>query len=224
MNAGLHPIRVLQQWWWFVSLLVIALPVAAAPTGDEWQSLFDGKSLAGWVQSGFEGEGAVKVVHPFRDGRGAIVIEPGTTLSGVTWTKGSRLPRVNYEITLEAMRLAGGDFFCGLTFPVGPSACTLVVGGWDGGVVGLSSVDRVDASGNETSREMEFADQRWYRIRVRVTDERVEAWIDGDRKIDLVTRGRVIGLRPGDIQRSLPLGIASYMTRAAVRDIRLRRL
>ena len=36
--------------------------------------------------------------------------------------------------------------------------------------------------------------------------------------------GRLIGLRPGDIQKSLPLGIASYMTRAALRDIRLRRL
>jgi hypothetical protein len=71
---------------------------------------------------------------------------------------------------------------------------------------------------------MEFAMNRWYRIRVRVTDEKIEAWIDDDKKVDVETKGRVIGLRPGDIQKSLPLGIASYMTRAAVRDIRLRRL
>jgi len=221
MNACRHSTRLRRC---LVALLVSALPVGAAPPENEGQSLFDGKSLAGWVQSGFEGEGAVKVVNPFRDGRGAMVLESGVTLSGVTWTRGAGLPRMNYEITLEAMRLAGGDFFCGLTFPVGAAACTLVVGGWGGGVVGLSSVDRVDASGNETSREMEFADQRWYRIRVRVTEDRIEAWIDDDRKVDLATKGRVIGLRPGDIQKSLPLGIASYMTRAAVRDIRVRRL
>jgi len=221
MNAYRHPTRLRCR---LVALVVSALSVGAAPPANEWQSLFDGKSLAGWAQSGFEGEGTVKVVNPFRDSRGAMVLEPGVTLSGVTWTRGAGLPRMNYEITLEAMRLAGGDFFCGLTFPVGATACTLVVGGWGGGIVGLSNVDRVDASGNETSRAMEFADQRWYRIRVRVTEDRIEAWIDDDRKVDLATKGRVIGLRPGDIQKSLPLGIASYMTRAAVRDIRLRRL
>jgi hypothetical protein len=186
------------------------------------RALFDGRSLAGWVQSGFEGEGAVRTVNPFQDGRAAIVLEKGTTLSGVTWTRGAELPKTNYEISLEAMRVAGGDFFCGLTFPVGASACTFVVGGWGGTVTGLSSIDRVDASGNETTREMEFADGRWYRIRVRVTADRIEAWIDDDKKVDLVTKGRVVGLRPGEIQKSRPLGIAAYMTRAAIRDIRLR--
>ena len=193
-------------------------------TARPWENLFDGTTLTGWMQSGFEAEGAVKVVKPFRDGRGAIILEPGTTLSGITWTRGATLPRANYEITLEAMRVEGADFFCGLTFPVGKSACTLIVGGWGGTIVGLSSVDHSDASGNETSSNVEFSDQRWYRIRVRVTDDKIEAWIDNDQKVDLETKGRRIGLRPGDIQKSLPLGIASYMTRAAVRDIRLRRL
>lgn len=202
---------------------VVALIAVAAASGAESQRvLFDGRSLAGWVQSGFEGEGNVRVVNPFRGGTAAIVLEKGTTLSGVTWTRGADLPKTNYEISLEAMRVEGGDFFCGLTFPVGPSACTFVVGGWGGTVTGLSSIDRVDASGNETTREMEFADGRWYRIRVRVTADRIEAWIDDDKKVDLSTKGRVVSMRPGDIQKSRPLGIAAYMTRAAVRDIRLR--
>lgn len=192
--------------------------------GTEWRPLFDGKSLAGWAPSGFEGEGAVSVRPGFSDGRPAIVLEAGTTLSGITWTRGSQLPRMNYEIALEAMRLAGADFFCGLTFPVGTSACTLIVGGWGGVVVGLSSIDRLDASQNETSREMNFSDGRWYRVRVRVEPERVRAWLDDARILDVATVGRTIGLRPGEIQKSLPLGIATYMTRAAVRDIRLRRL
>lgn len=196
---------------------------AAVPTGD-WRELLDGKTMAGWVQSGFEGEGAVRVVSPFREGQSAIVIERGTTLSGITWTRGSSLPRSNYEISLEAMRLEGSDIFCGLTFPVGPAACTLVVGGWGGSVVGLSSVDRADASQNETSREMDFADQRWYRIRLQVTEATITAWIDDVLVVQLRTAGRALSLRPGDIQKSLPLGVATYMTRAAVRAIRLRRL
>lgn len=190
----------------------------------EWRSLFDGNTLTGWAQSGFEGEGDIRVLAPFRDGRGAIVIEKGVTLSGFTWTRGGELPRVNYEISLEAMKLEGIDFFCGLTFPVGKLACTLVVGGWGGNVVGISSVDHSDASENDTTSDGEFAENRWYRIRVRVTEAKIEAWIDGSQVVDLETQGRVISLRPGDIQKSLPLGVATYMTRAAIRDIRLRRL
>ena len=203
-----------------VGLLLAGHAVAA---DDIPRPLFDGQTLAGWAQSGFEGEGGVKVVAPFRDGRGAIVIEKGVTLSGFTWTRGGELPRVNYELTLEAMKLDGIDFFCGLTFPVGKSACTLVVGGWGGNVVGISSVDHSDASVNDTTSEREFAENRWYRIRVRVTEPRIEAWIDDEPVVDLETKGRLIGLRPGDIQKSLPLGVATYMTRAAIRDIRLRR-
>lgn len=205
-----------------LGLAVAALALSAAAGAEKSRALFDGRSLAGWVQSGFEGEGNVRVVNPFRDGRAAIVLEKGTTLSGITWTRGVELPRTNYELSLEAMRVEGGDFFCGLTFPVGASACTFVVGGWGGSVTGLSSIDRVDASGNETTRETEFVDGRWYRIRVRVTADRIEAWIDDDRVVDLPTEGRAISLRPGDIQKSRPLGIAAYMTRAAIRDVRLR--
>lgn len=193
-------------------------------TAPRWESLFDGQTLAGWAQSGFEAEGEVEIVDPFRHGPGAIVLKEGLTLSGVTRLNRAALPRMNYEITLAAMRIAGSDFFCGLTFPVGKSACSFIVGGWGGRVVGISNVDGVDASENETSSRMAFADQVWYRIRVRVTDGRIEAWIDGEKKVDLATAGRRLSLRPGDIQKSLPLGIASYQTRAAIRDIRLRRL
>ena len=207
--------------WPLALLLFVTAPAGAAD--PVWKNLFDGKSLAGWAQSGFEGESEVKVVNPFKNGRSAIIIEQGTTLSGITWTRGAVLPRVNYEIALEAMKLEGTDFFCGLTFPVGESACTLIVGGWGGMVVGLSSIDHADASENETTQGMEFDLNRWYRIRVRVTDKKIEAWIDDDLKFEVETQGRNIDLRPGDIQKSLPLGISTYMTRAAVRDIRLRR-
>ena len=37
---------------------------------------------------------------------------------------------MDYELRLEAKRVEGGDFFCGLTFPVGKEYCTLILGGW----------------------------------------------------------------------------------------------
>jgi hypothetical protein len=208
-------------------LAVVASGCAAEPAKGEaeptWRALFDGKTLAGWLPSDFEGGGAVAVENPFRGGPGAIVIAAGETLSGFTWTKGGELPRENYEITLEAMKLTGSDFFCGLTFPVGKSACSLIVGGWGGMVVGLSNIDHVDASENETTQGREFKDGRWYRVRVRVAGDKIEAWIDDEQLVDVEINGRKISLRGGDIQKSLPLGVATYMTSAAVRDIRLRR-
>ena len=60
----------------------------------------------------------------------------------------------DYEVTLEAMRVDGNDFFCGMTFPAGKDPCTLIVGGWGGTVVGLSSINGMDASENETTINM----------------------------------------------------------------------
>ena len=204
------------------SLPAADAPVATKPTAE--LSLFNGETLAGWKPSAFDTQREVKVENPFRDGRSAIVIPKSDYLCGLTWTDGAKLPRTNYEISLEAMRLDGGDFFCGLTFPVGKSDCTFVVGGWGGMVVGLSSIDNMDASENETSQGMEFKDNRWYRIRVRVTDAKIEAWIDQDKMVDLETKDHAISLRHGDINLSLPLGIATFQTKAAIRDITLRRL
>lgn len=199
-----------------------AAEAANAQAAEKWRPLFDGKTLAGWMPSEFESGGAVKVENPFRGGRGHRD-RRGTTLSGFTWTKGGELPRENYEITLEAMKLTGSDF---LRPHVSrrKSACNLIVGGWGGMVIGLSNIDHIDASENETTQGREFKDGRWYRVRVRVSGDKIEAWIDDENVIDVEIKGRVISLRPGDIQQSLPLGVATYMTSAAVRDIRLRRL
>jgi len=98
------------------------------------------------------------------------------------------------------------------------------VGGWGGTVVGISRVDRVDAAENETAREMEFADGRWYRIRLQVTPERLRAWIDDATVVDLALAGKALSLRPGPTYRSLPLGVATYMTTGAIRGLRLRTL
>jgi hypothetical protein len=187
-----------------------ATPKATAP----WKTLFDGKTLAGWKITDFAGHGEVKV----KDGK--ILLETGI-MTGITWT--NDLPRINYEITLEAMRVEGSDFFCGLTFPVGKNPCSFIVGGWGGGVVGLSSLDGEDAAHNETTQYMNFENGRWFQIRVRVTDTQIQAWIDMQKVVDVTTTGRMISIRP-EVEESKPLGIASWSTTAALRQIKLRAL
>ena len=71
------------------------------------------------------------------------------------------MPRINYEVKLEARREEGSDFFCRLTFPVNDSFCALILGGWGGTVVGLSTIDGLDASEKETSRLMNFDLNKW---------------------------------------------------------------
>ncbi len=183
---------------------------------QEWQSLFDGKTLKNWKSANFGGEGEVSVKN------GQIILGMGATLTGITWA-GGEIPRMNYEISLEAMKVSGNDFFCGLTFPVGKSPCSLIVGGWGGGIVGLSSIDGMDASENETTTAMDFAPGHWYRIRLRVTPKKIEAWIDEKQVVDAVTTGHEISIRP-EVELSRPLGIAAWITEAALRNIKLRRL
>lgn len=196
-------------------LLAQAAAQPPAPVGGgDWQPLFDGKSLRGWRITKFDGSGKVEVQD------GLMVLGTGDPFTGINYTNES--PTVNYEITLEAMRVGGSDFFCGLTFPVRDSFCSLIVGGWGGSVVGLSSVDGMDASENETTQFVDFVTGHWYRLRLRVTEQKIEAWIEQKKVVNLTTNGRKLSLRFGDIEMSKPLGIASWATSAALREIRIR--
>jgi hypothetical protein len=131
---------------------------------------------------------------------------------------------MNYEIALDAMRLMGSDFFCGLTVPVGDTFCSLIVGGWGGSLIGISSLDGMDASENETTKFAEFQSGRWYRIRLRVTQKKIEGWIDKEKLIDVAIGERKIALRPGDIEMCKPLGVAAWQTSSALREMKYRRV
>lgn len=190
----------------------------AKPADDKgWVSLFDGNTLAGWKSTEFGGEGDVKVED------GAIVMEIGQDMSGITWARKEPPPKSNYEIELEAQRVDGSDFFCGLTFPVNDSFCSFIVGGWGGGVVGLSSINGFDASENDTTQYMEFKTGRWYKIRVRVTPDHIQTWIDDKRVVDQDIKDRKVGIR-GEVDLSKPLGVATWNTKGALRNIRLKKL
>lgn len=182
------------------------------------QSLFNGHTLEGWKianQSDFEDHGKVHVEQ------GAIVLGAGQPASGITFAGDP--PRMDYEITLEAKRMEGSDFFCGLTFPVADSYLSLILGGWGGGVTGLSNLDGNSAVENETTSYQEFKQNTWYAVRLRVTPGRVEAWVDGEQIVDVNTTDRKLSIWwEQDPMR--PLGIASWNTKAAFRNIRLKRL
>jgi hypothetical protein len=179
------------------------------------RSLFDGKNLDGWKKTAFGGEAEVEV----KDAQ--IIMHAGSPMTGITCTQ--KVPKIDYEVSLETMRVTGSDFFCGLTFPVGESPCSFIVGGWGGGVVGLSSIDGSDASENETTKYQEFASGRWYAVRVRVTKDKIEVWIDKKQMVDLPTKDRRISIRP-EVELSRPLGISCYATTAALRNIQVRGL
>ncbi len=198
-----------------------AEPETATPKPDKegWESLFNGKTLGRWTPSDFWKPGKVHVAG------GCLVLEPGRgDLTGVTWGGDpAMLPRVDYEVRLQARRVEGSDFFCGLTFPYKDSCATLIVGGWGGGVIGISSFDGFDASQNETTTYQEFQNGKWYDIRLRVTAKRIQAWIDGENVVDTEVADRDVDVRI-EVEESKPLGIAAYNTKAALRRIRLRRL
>jgi hypothetical protein len=183
--------------------------------GDGWRPLFDGSSLNGWRVTNFGVVGRVELKQ------GLMVFWMGGPFVGVNYT--NAVPKLNYEVTLEAMRVAGEDFFCGLTFPVGDSFASLIVGGWGGRMVGISSIDGADAAENETTQSITFETGRWYRIRLRVSEQKIEAWIDRKEIVNVVTTGRKLSLRFGDIELSKPFGLASWLTSAAFRDIKIRK-
>lgn len=182
----------------------------------KWKPLFDGKTLKDWKSSQFGGEGDVVVKD------GAIIMQQGSEMTGIVWD-GAALPKMNYEVSLQAQRIDGGDFFCGLTFQVKDDPCSFIVGGWGGGVVGISSLDGQDAANNETARYESFDKGRWYKIRLRVSENGLMGWIDDKQVVGVETKGRKISIRP-EVELSRPLGISCYATVSGLKDIQIREL
>jgi hypothetical protein len=194
----------------------VTLASAAALAQHEWRPLFDGKSLEGWKPAEFHGRGVVRVEN------GAIMMEPGNPLTGINST--AALPKINYEVRFEALKGKGGDFFASLTFPVRDSHATWVLGGWGGDIVGISSLDNWDASENETRTYFTFEPGKWYLLRLQVREDKILAWIDDEQVVNVSIAGRHVGLRPGEIEKSVPFGFASYRTMGAVRKVEYRPL
>ncbi len=194
-------------------------PAPAAETPVQWK-LFDGKSLENWEPVDIGGSGEVTLEG------GQMVIAQGDSLSGVVYKKVAELPLTNYEITLQAKRLQGVDFFCGLTFPVGKidRCASLILGGWGGSVTGISSIDDLDAANNATGSYQRYDDDTWYSVRLRVTPTNLSAWVNDKQVVDIDIKDRKVSLRPGPMEAYVPLSLTTYNTMAAIRNVVLRKL
>jgi hypothetical protein len=198
----------------FQIVFVIGLFLIGKSEQDE-MILFNGVSLDKWQEIEFDGQGKVTV----RDS--SIIIGKGKEITGVRWT--GDFPTTNYEVHLFAKRVEGSDFFCGMTFPVKESFLTLVLGGWGGSLVGLSCIDGYDAANNQTGQLFHFASGWWYNIRLKVTDEKIEAWVEDEKIVDFTINNSDLSLR-WEVESSVPFGITTYRTTGAIRNIRVVKL
>jgi len=174
--------------------------------------LFNGVSLDGWQVIDFEGHGDISVADS------CIIIGRWKEISGIKWKED--FPRTNYEVSLETKRMEGSDFFCGMTFPVKDSFLTLVLGGWGGSTIGLSCIDGFDAANNMTYDLMNFEKDRWYAVRLKVTDEKIEAWVNKELIVDFSIYNYYLSLR-WEVESSKPFGFTTYKTTGALKNIRL---
>lgn len=177
--------------------------------------LFNGENPDDWEAVDMGGSGPVS----FEEDQ--MVIEMGEMLSGAVYKKAADLPLTNYEITLQAKRTSGVDFFCGLTFPVGKleTCATFIMGGWGGSVTGISSIDGMDAANNATGTFQRYEDDKWYDVRLRVTPGNLGAWIGDKQVVDIDIEGRDIGLRAGPMEAYAPLSLTTYNTTGIIRKV-----
>ena len=183
-----------------------------APEAGPWSNLFDGRTLDGWrkVEKGCN-------VHAQDE---QLIFEMKHMSTSIAWNRA--FPRVDYEVSVEARRLEGNGAFCHIAFPVNATHCFLVVGGM-GNIVALDQVDKLNMYGNETTTRMDFEQERWYTIRLRVTREHVVVWLDDRKVIDLSGAADRLSI-PFAWQGLIPFGVGTWETKAAMRNIKLRRL
>jgi len=200
-------LRLVSMVW-----LLAAAPLLAA---DAAISLFDGKTLGKWEPVNLGSDGKVWVDEE----GGELRLDQGEPLTAVVW-KGEVPAVSNYEITLEAKKINGDDFFLALTIPVKDTHCTFVCGGWGGGLVGISSINGMDASENESATVESFEKGVWYPIKVRVTDRFISCWVGERELVSINLEGITLSMRAGDIEECVPLGLATYQTWGAYRNLR----
>jgi len=200
-----------------------AVAAMKAAATEKWIPLFDGESTVGWSIPIYGGDGEVDVQE------GNLVIGRGEMMTGIRYEK--EFPKINYEIRYEARRTQGYDFFAACTFPVKESFCTLVNGGWGGGLTGLSSIDGYDASDNSFSTHHDYRENAWYRFRIRVLDDKIQVWItDQDKEgnwgkeesvIELETEDRRLSTRL-EMERYKPFAFCTWNAEGQLRKIEYR--
>ncbi len=180
------------------------------------QVLFNGRDLDGWQiikKYDFKNHGSITGKD------GVLKLGKGSPASGVRVA--GDFPKMNYQVELEARRVEGSDFFCGMTFPIHDAYCTLIIGGWGGGVVGLSNIDTMAAVENETTSYLEVENNRWYKVAVSVDEERVRVWIDNKEYANVKTKEHKFDIW-WEQEPAMPFGLVSWNTGAEFRNIKIK--
>jgi hypothetical protein len=189
-----------------------------------WTELLADKNLEDWrivEKWDFEKHGEIFFKN------GILHFEAGNPFTGVQYNGEKSLPRMNYEIIFEAKRTSGEDFFIGVVFPVGEEYLSFVAGGWGGTVVGLTNLGGEPAVENESCALMDFQQDHWYTLRLRVSEKWIELWIEDEEE-----SRKMIDIDHPRFQLSLyweqeplrPFGISSWRTGSAFRSVRFREL
>ena len=176
-----------------------------------------------WQPINFGGEGDVY----FRDD--ALNLDYGNPLTGVIYE--GDLPALfgegleNYAITLQTQRVEGVDMFLGLTFPVGQDGhVSLVLGGWAGAITGISNLDGLNASENETTQYHNMPEGQWFKVKIMVTDDAIQCWLDDKQLVDVDREDYEDYDTHGAVVDTKPFGMFSYSTWGRVKDMKVWKL
>jgi len=157
---------------------------------------------------------------------GVLVLGKGEMMTLVRYEGKHPLLLTDYEISWQGMRVDGHDFFASLTFPFGSEkTCgTFVTGGWGGWTTGITALGHQYANENDTTGSTEFVTGRWYDFTLQVTKDCLRGVIDGKEQFKVAVQGRPVTMHSSEIQKCMPLGFASYDTKGAIRNVRIRPL
>ena len=70
----------------------------------------------------------------------------------------------------------------------------------------------------------DFDQGKWYKLRLLVTDNRFQAFVEEKKIVNVGIKGRKIGMRFGEIEESVPLGLSTFRTTAEYKNIKIRHL
>jgi hypothetical protein len=194
---------------------------ATGSTPGEWQDLLGAGNTKKWKLIASIGDvlpgrrAGVKV--------GISVLQSGKGRCAMQWT--DEFPRSNYEVTFLANRDEGKRFGA-VVFPIGDVSCSWVLGGEEDGThTGIELIDGLSYKDkkNPTYGRSRYEKGRWYRFRIRVTDEKVETWVEGREAIRLTRAGHRFS--PNDVAETLgPFGFTANRSTLGIKSLRVRTL
>ncbi len=181
------------------------------------KSLFDG-TLKNWskvTKYDFDSAPDPKVVN------GAIQLPAGNPGSGIKYN--GRFPKINYELTYQARRVDGNDFFGLAVIPYKDKCFGFVLGGWGGSLCGFSCLDGFSADENSSTFTYDFKNNVWYDVKLVITEKELVVYINGEKLSTVDMEDRTVSNRM-EVEPIEPFGFATWYTTGEIRNIVIRKV